>query len=204
PTGGQSQSRCHGWRRSPQQSRLGSCSQHHSLHNISKRWRTASASCVRCVWRHSGCAPYVMQFVTKPYQSVGSGCLIERTHLGILPEVLAERCREKLEIPWMPRGDKIAVKDDPAVLPDSAGLHHNRLDGECTVLVDRELAVARKASNPAALDDTGVGCEEHTATDAGYQLVRRRNGLDERLDALVLTQDDRALGSAGNKDAVKV
>src|SRR5215510_3973758 len=99
-----------------------------------------------------------MQCVTKPYQSVESGCLIERTHLGILPEVLAERCREKLEILWVPRGDEIAVKDDPAVLPDSAALHHNRLDGEFTILIGRELAVARKASNPAALDDTGVGC----------------------------------------------
>ena len=138
-----------------------------------------------------------MQFVTKPYQSVGSGCLIERTHLGILPEVLAERCREKLEIPWVPRGDEIAVNDDLAVLPDSAGLHHNRLNGEFTVLVSRELAITRKASNPAALDDAGVGCEEHAATDAGDQLVCCRNGPDEHLDALVLTQDDRALRPPG-------
>src|SRR5262249_35786038 len=144
------------------------------------------------------------QLVTKPYQSVGSRCLIERAHPGILPEVPAERCREKLEIPRVPRGDEVAVNDDPAILPDPAGLHHNRLDGEFAVLVGRELAIIRKARNPAALDDTGTGCEEHAATDACDQLVRRRNRPDEHLDAPVLTQDDRTLRPAGNKDAVKV
>src|SRR5262249_27869243 len=34
--------------------------------------------------------------------------------------------------------------------------------------------------------------------------VRSCNRSDKRLDALVLTQDDRALRPAGNKDAVKV
>ena len=97
-----------------------------------------------------------MQCAAQPQASVGRKCRIERTHLGVLPEMFAERLCEKLEIPRVPRGDEVAVNDDSAVLPDPAGLHHNRLDGKFSVLVGSELAVAYKTSHPAALDDAGV------------------------------------------------
>src|SRR5215831_17010237 len=163
-----------------------------------------SAPCVRCVWRCAGYSPCVSQCAAKPQQSVGGACRLERTHPGVLPEVLAQCCRKKLEIPRVPRGDEVAVNNDLAVLPDSTGLYHNRLDGEFSVLVGRELTVARKASNTSALNDAGVCCEERAATDAGDQLVRRRNRPHECLDALVLTQDNRALRPAGNEDAIKI
>ncbi len=55
--------------------------------------------------------------------------LVKRTHLRVVPEVIAERADKKLDVARVPRRDEVAINDDSVVLPNTAAPDHHRFDG---------------------------------------------------------------------------